>query len=195
VATRFGHWAAFLSANTVPSDPITPCCPPLHYELERGTTAGSGAERGAACGVFQGRCAVLQCDGTRDAVEKNPVEPLGLWRGHAWRGSDAVVQGLYSEHGAIVQQSNLKASRDKRADEDRENMLRQIVKAVFPDAEDGADAIELSRPVVVTQSNTKISPRPPAPPALIYLNIVVYVHYKACIALFIYLFNLFLLLC
>ena len=88
---------------------------------------------------------------------------------------------------------DLKASRDKRADEDRENMLRQIVKAVFPDAEDGADAIELSRPVVVTQSNTKISPRPPAPPALIYLNIVV--HNKACIALFIYLFNSFLLLC
>ena len=111
----------------------------------------------------------------------------------------ACDEGRYSmeERRQVVEDVlfDLKASRDKRADEDRENMLRQIVKAVFPDAEDGADAIELSRPVVVTQSNTKISPRPPAPPALIYLNIVVYVHYKACIALFIYLFNLFLLLC
>ena len=101
----------------------------------------------------------------------------------------ACDEGRYSmeERRQVVEDVlfDLKASRDKRADEDRENMLRQIVKAVFPDAEDGADAIELSRPVVVTQSNTKISPRPPAPPALIYLNIVVYVHYKACIALFI----------
>ena len=108
-----------------------------------------------------------------------------------------LCEGQYSmeERRKVVEEVlfDLKASRDKRADEDRENMLRQIVKAVFPDAEDGADAIELSRPVVVTQSNTKISPRPPAPPVLIYLlNIVV--HTKACIALFIYLFNLFLLL-